>query len=280
MPRLHFGSASHRCPRGPKCTPLQFTVIVEYGIDAEHHRSVQRWAKQWFDLGLLALGSPAYNRALERVTERFVRSGVAPAKPNGSALNQLRTNEVPLGDEWELREFRIAGVGPDRGMLRQVAVAQTPDGSLNQGALLAWYIEENEASILGNTHVVPATFMGAPFLGGASIMSGRPTSPPAGTFWDGPGLSNREARHKFSLNTCNACHSRETAIVFTHIKPARFGTPAGVSGFMTGIQVDDPADGTPRRVFNEFARRALDLDILVHLPDVLELHFAPLKTVH
>jgi hypothetical protein len=35
---------------------------------------------------------------------------------------------------------------------------------------------------------------------------------------------------------------------------------------MTGINVVDPADGMPTRNFNEFKRRALDLDKLVHTP--------------
>jgi hypothetical protein len=33
---------------------------------------------------------------LETFTERFVQANAAPGKPNGSALNQLRTNKFGL----------------------------------------------------------------------------------------------------------------------------------------------------------------------------------------
>ena len=96
------------------------------------------------------------------------------------------------------------------------------------------------------------------------------------THWNnppyGPFITNREARHKFSLNTCNACHATETATIFTHVKPAPFGTVAPLSGFMTGISVADPVDGAPTRTFNEFERRALDLDQLVNLPSVFQMN--------
>jgi hypothetical protein len=47
---------------------------------------------------------------------------------------------------------------------------------------------------------------------------------------------------------------------------------------MTGINVNDPADGAPTRNFNEFKRRALDLDKLVHSPCFFDIsrNFFPL----
>jgi hypothetical protein len=49
---------------------------------------------------------------------------------------------------------------------------------------------------------------------------------------------------------------------------------------MTGINVVDPADGAPTRNFNEFKRRALDLDKLVHTPCFLSMLSAPPPAVH
>ena len=127
---------------------------------------------------------------------------------------------------------------------------------------------------------MPHTWLGQIFLGGSSLAPRNPLAAvDVNTHWNhrrgGPMITNREARHKFSLNTCNACHTGETNTVFTHIKPVPFGTEARLSGFMNGIdpntntrpfKVVDPADGAPTRKFNEFRRRAIDLDILIHSP--------------
>jgi hypothetical protein len=47
---------------------------------------------------------------------------------------------------------------------------------------------------------------------------------------------------------------------------------------MIGINVPDPADGAPKRNFNEFKRRALDLDKLVNSPCFFDIRrdFRPL----
>jgi hypothetical protein len=42
-----------------------------------------------------------------------------------------------------------------------------------------------------------------------------------------------EVRHKFSLNTCDDCHSGETKTNFTHVSP--FTAPAQLSLFLTGF---------------------------------------------
>jgi hypothetical protein len=48
--------------------------------------------------------------------------------------------------------------------------------------------------------------------------------------------------------------------VFTHISPTTaLGSPAALSGFLTGITVTDPAFGAPTRTFNDLARRQSDL---------------------
>lgn len=260
------------------CGEPQFTVILEYGID-RRGCGIRDWGRQWYNLRNHSLGSAAYNAALQRITDQFTLANAAPGKPNGSALNQLRTNEIaianPVPDNtWQMREFRLPA---PNGHLQEVNVALTPDESLRNQDLTAQFVNANTPSILTQTHFVPPFFMGQKFQGNESNVP----APPFATFWnDGPtvAIANRQARHLFSLNTCSACHSGETRTVFTHIKPAPFGTPAGLSGFMTGITVIDPADNAPTRPFNEFRRRALDLDQLVHSPcffDIRRLFVAP-----
>jgi hypothetical protein len=262
----------------PNCQALQFTVIFEYGIKKRGCVDLRNWAKQWKDLDLNPIGSPAYNAALEAITEQFAKANSDPSKPNGSALNQLRTNEIALSSPWELREFQVAPKGdPLAGLLKEVTVKQTPDLSLNNTITLVKYVDTFTGDILAGTYKVPPDFPpGTHFLGGSALT-------PSGMFWNNPAsptITNRQARFLFSLGTCNACHAGETQTAFTHVKPAPFGTPAGLSGFLTGISVVDPADGSPTRLFNDLQRRAVDLDALVNsrclpiimLPRVHQVH--------
>ncbi len=257
------------------CSPTQFTVIIEYGIDRTGC-AIRDWGKQWYNLRNFVLGSSAYNAALQNITDQFTKANAAPSKPNGSALNQLRTNEIaianaPPDNDWQMREFRLPR---GDGHLFEANAKQTPHETLRNTDLTAQYVNANTPAILAGTYVVPDFWLGQKFLTNASDV-------PFGVFWnDGPTIpiANRQARHLFSLNTCSACHSGETNTVFTHIKPASFGTPAGLSGFMTGISVPDPADPGPTRTFNEFQRRAFDLDVLVNSPCFFDIrrNFVPL----
>lgn len=274
-------SAIDRRPTAPNggCGTLQFTVIFEYGIDRQGN-AVRDWARQWYNLSALSFG-PQFNTALQAITEQFVAAGVAPSKPNGSALNQLRTNEIALAntspdDDWQLREFRLFSSGFDAGQLRMVTVKLTPDTTRRVADTTARFINHKTQLILQERHDVPEIWEGMNFLGGFSDVINLSNSfPPDDNSWrDGPTvhINNREARHKFSLNTCNACHATETGTTFTHVKPGAFNTPVALSGFMTGIDVVDPVDGAPTRRFNEFERRALDLDQLVNLPSVFQMN--------
>ncbi len=102
---------------------------------------------------------------------------------------------------------------------------------------------------------MPATFEGAPFLAGASLNNLNA--------FRALGVTNNEARHKLSLNTCSGCHgTEETGTSFLHIDPRAAGQVAGLSGFMTGITRSDPVSGQ-NRTFNDLERRRLDLRAIV-----------------
>ncbi len=249
------------------CNPTPFTVIFEYGIDKDHCLAVQDWGQQWAALSGLPLGSPAYNAALQAITDQFTQAGAAPHKPNGSALNQIRSNEIALGPVWELREFVISANGWDAHFLRPNTVAQTPDLSLDQSTVLRDFVNSGATT-------VPLRFptLADPFRGGSAL------APSPGFFWNHTGITPRAWRHRFSLDTCNGCHAGETGTSFTHIHP---GTPpVGLSGFMTGIDVPDPADGSPIRHFDELARRGADLDSLLHDGCLIQLQVPELTAPH
>ena len=253
---------------GTTCQLLPFTVIFEYGVPLRGCVSVRSWAQQWLALNGLALGSPAYNAALQALTDQVVLRNAAPGKPNRSALNQLRTNEIALASPWELRQFNLLS---PIDVLHETPVFKTPhvrfnadDPGWSGSTLLDTFIMSTAAGA-----PVPLSFLGTPFLAGAAPV----TANNLGYFWDTstldldpshPGNWNNR-REDFSLNTCNGCHTGETRTIFTHISPTTpLGLPAALSGFLTGITVADPAFGAPNRTFNDLARRQADLVGVAH----------------
>jgi len=230
--------------------PLPFTVIFEFKLPASTPDEVQAWAEAWHRLAAMGTGSAEFNAALEDVTAAFSRGGLVAGTFNGSALGQLRTNDI-VGNTnvWQLREFFLSSTG----VLTPTVIAQTPSGTLQFTTRLADFINQNEAAILSDTHKVPLNFGGAPFLGGAANVDFN---------WNAPGIFDPEARHKFSLATCQGCHSSETATQFTHISPRRAGQVAELSRFMTGIVVEDPIAGNLRQL-NDLERRGTDFRALL-----------------
>lgn len=298
--------------------PMPFTAIFEFGVKKNDFAGVRDWARQWYALKDLDLGSEEYNEALERITAQFANAGTDPeSPPNRSALSQLRTNEIALtlpppgqppapGQRplWEVREFRIDA--QNAGFLRQVTAKQTPDLSLNRAQVVADFINSHEAAILAQRHRTPVDFpSGTPMLAGAAAT-------PPNTFWDGPpgAINQGDARHLFSLGTCNGCHSSEAFPKltapddlsqdvppphFTQVRPRQAGKEARLSAFLTGknpdgtnFLLDDPA-GQPdpddsskvkKRAFADLHRRALDLRDLIRYGVFYECYRLPLQMTH
>jgi hypothetical protein len=227
---------------GDTCQQHEMSAIFEYGVPITSCTGIKDWANEFVALTGLLQGTPAYGAALESLTERVVRFGAAPTKPNQNALNQLRTNEIALSGIWQMREFNLTVGG---GPLFQATVKNNPREhqapftsvpgvtpapiDLNGTDAFRNELLANLPQILAGTYAVPEIAAGAPFLGGA-------TSYNFGTFWDHPALataSELEGRFKFSLNTCSGCHTGETSTAFYHIRPTPPGAPAGLSSFLT-----------------------------------------------
>jgi hypothetical protein len=233
-----------------------FTIIIEYTLPAKTEADVLTWANLWHGLSSYPFPSEEYNAALEAITERFVRHGANPSGVNGSALAELRTNEIALsgGVEWELRGFVLSSAGFD-----ETTVKETPDLSFNGTATLADFVNENAAAIeaevpgaMGGT--VPLVFEGQDFLGG-SVFNGL-------IEWNAPGITDPNARFHQSLNTCNGCHGPETNTTFLMITPRVPGSEASLSAFITGTQATDLFSGQVRTL-NDLGRRQTDLTSLV-----------------
>lgn len=197
---------------------LEFTVIFEYGLPAETQEEARRWIHNWHALGNMAFGED-YSAALQSLTDEFTGKNVAPDKPNGSALNQIRTNEIALASPWEMREFVISTT---TGLLTQKTVSRTPDKSFNNTQQLVDFINQNEQAILEDNHVVPENM-----LGGSALVDFN---------WNAPGV-NEEARHKLALSTCNGCHLSETATAFLHVSPRNANQMSALSSFLTSEEL-------------------------------------------
>lgn len=238
-----------------------FTLILEYGLDAPTCADIQTWANRVHSLGSLPLGSPEYNAALQGVTDLFATIGASPGKPNGSAINQVRTNEVFLVPDWELREFKLkppmvvkSSALPAPAPLLQVTLAQTPADEHDFQPIFADYVNANAAAIEADNYTVPLTFQGQGFRGGAVLN--------AIDIWDGPpplcsSIASAQARHIASLNTCDGCHGGETGTFFRQVLLTGLGGGAMLTGFLTGMTITDECG--LEHTFNDIERRRVDL---------------------
>ena len=193
-------------------------------------------------------------RCTLRIADSYSGRGIAPGRPNGNALNQLRTDEIALDSPWELREFTLSRTAGD---LIPETVKVTPDISFNGTRILAKFINDNEAPILAKNHDVPPTFDGQRFLAGSSLNS-QPV-------WNAAGINNPKARHLFALSTCSGCHGRDANLSnFTHLAVREANQVAALSGFLTGTTFPDPVDGSSITL-NDLSERSTILQQLANI---------------
>lgn len=197
--------------QGKTCRPHPsgMSVIFEYK-DQTSCFGVSARAREWIalDSDHPAFPSASYNAALQAITDDVTAANAAPFEPAGSALNQLRTNDIALGSIWELREFRI-----DAATLRMEphTLAQTPDASFHTSSVLRDCINSPTCRA-----EVPASFMGANFLAASQAYGPE-------FHFDALGVGNPLDRRDFSQNTCGGCHGANA------LDPnVRFG-PAGLN---------------------------------------------------
>jgi hypothetical protein len=269
----------------------EFTVILEYDLPVNACGDVTAWARRWHALGGLALGSAAYNAALEDITEDFAGFRADPSTPTGSAISQVRTNEF-LSAPWELREFELACLWlPLRGdlpspwpgpttpplvgsrchpYLRPATVKQSPADALREvdldapsGAALRAWLEANQEAIRAGAYAIPATFAnGQPFLGSHTQANGRfePRHLPAE--WE-------DLRSEIALGSCAGCHDSETGTAFLHVRTRQPSAEAQLSDWLDTVAL-------PRRELDLCAAVARACPPVVVLPPPVR----PLRPLH
>jgi len=224
--RLVFGLARGNGDDAPVMGAM--TVILEYRLPDS--LNVREWAERWHALGAHSQFDDAYRMDLETLTEKFVARNASPDRPNGSAISQLRSNEVELNWIWQMREFRL---GND-GAIHIASTKNTPSDSLNASPGLAAWMNANAKAIVANKYEVPEGMLSA--------------SIPATTFsWQVPGVAET-TRKAFAQNTCNGCHTSEQVSVDTafHVSPFRSGMDKLSNHVLSDL---------PKRA--EFAKQAL-----------------------
>ena len=152
---------------------------------------------------------------------------MSPTKPNGSAINQVRINEILLATaafpSWQLREFHLQS----NGGLNKFITAGTPTDAANTtgsplNVQLANFLNNNDnaVNLMGGFITVPATVM----------IGGQASEPFAAkrTLWSSFSVAvNPGARHAFAGSTCNGCHFSE---VDRNLPPGA-PIPQNVGGF-------------------------------------------------
>lgn len=209
----------------------EFTLIFEYELLAENEEDIFEWAEIWHNLGTFQDFDQNYIDALVDVTNRFAGRNIAPNKPNGNAINQIRSNEIALdllsndpSPIWEFREFNLDG---GTGLFKEVTRKMTPDISLNNSAVLARFVNANEQKLLDKTISLEDfdnLFEGQPFNAGNAVT-------PFGFTWSANGV-NTDALDFLSFVSCNGCHAGTTNTVFTHVKPRSVNNQAAISQFL------------------------------------------------
>ncbi|WP_044196592.1 hypothetical protein [Hyalangium minutum] len=255
-----------------RCT-VPFLVILEYQVPVTTCTQARTWGQKWVSLTSQVPGSSAYNSLLESLTQQVVLRNAMPSRPNGSAINQVRSNENWLSPIWEEREFQLyfSGANPSEfftglapGNLAGHTTAQTPHDSLNALPVLDSYVNAATCpNVAASNFTIPLQWPASTHFKGAN-----PQIPSVSTtFWQlnnpasiTPAGCGTPARYRLSLNTCNGCHARETNTPFTHIN--QFG---GLSPLLTSspLVVNEPLTGIPH-TYNEPVRRAQVLDQLAN----------------
>lgn len=269
--------------------PISGVIIFEFGINKQG-AELKKYADKWMKLSTFTVGQPDYNALLQEITDDIITTGKNPSKPNGSNLNQLRTDEIAFGGNWELREFNVNATSH---LLENVTIKQEPAGKFNNDAamktLLHNFASKNEKEIEKNQYKIPEQFEGTNMLGGFSKFPGN------GVWGDKQGqfIKSDKARFVISINTCSGCHLSEVNTPgFLHNQNAAFKSITSLSGFIRGkdlakplgtndahFEVKDIRDIT--RTFNDLARRAKMLWGYTNShPTLFGLQHNPVKMEH
>ena len=239
---LTFGVRGIERIGGPE-VDLPFNVIFEFQLAASDAATRTRWARNFSHADSLEHGHKR-NAAIAVLTEGFAQQ---------AHFLRLRSNENALAPSWEFRQFERNA----SNQLTLTPLPRTPDlASFNlggpQNSALADYMSTNAASILAETHELPA-----------AMLAGRSESISA---FQAAG-SDQDVRHKLSMNTCMGCHFSETDTNFRHIRAVEGRAPLLSPVLLQDtFTVPDPVNPGRFNTIDILAKRKAIIEALVNPP--------------
>ena len=260
------------------------TLIMEYALPLKAPLDTPaKWAAKWHELDALdPVAAPAaFNAKLQEITDMFSVRNAFVGRPNGSAINQMRSNEIQLGSPWQLREFNMNAAGQ---MLPATTKNSPNRAAIDNSQALLDFVSQTPALGSNDTSFMalnfPATFGGNLFLGARADedFSNRWLLP------NGENQTNSVRVDNLGQLTCNGCHNENKApgdIAFYQVSPTNstFNPTTGLndgtgrlSQFMT---VGDPSKGARRPA--ELNRRADDMATLLCAPNAIDLVVSAVK---
>ncbi|MEO6573375.1 MAG: hypothetical protein ABIP89_06025 [Polyangiaceae bacterium] len=177
---------------------LAMTAIFEFDVV---ETDIKAWAEKWHSLGKHEAFDESYRAELAQIYAGLVTRGSAPARPFGSALSQVRTNERVFDWQWDFRQFELGATG-----LVQGGTTNTPDRSLNGTPALKNWVLSNKTSVMEDKHKLPES------LTGGSVSP----SP-----WQVPGV-DESLRSAFAKQTCDGCHQIEAKSIDINFQVSPF----------------------------------------------------------
>lgn len=150
-------------PNPPLFDWVGMNVILEYGNVQTSICDLRDFAEEWKNLSSMPMPSTQFNDALEDLTNTVTAMNAAPGKPNGSAINRIRTNEKLFqrvssttsgwrAADWEFRQFEI---DPGTGLLEMAPLTNTPVNKANYAQNL-WIDAKTYPAYLEHLNGVPA----------------------------------------------------------------------------------------------------------------------------
>ena len=255
------------------------TLIMEFALPLRAPLDTPlKWASKWHELDAIdpVTQTAAFNGKLQEITDFITARGAMPSRPNGSAINQIRTNEITMASPWQLREFRMSSAGQ---MLPAPTAASANHDAVNQSQAMRDFIAQNPVlTATTNTSFfnlkTPDVFGTSFFNGGKadqSFSTGQATSFAAWSLSATETQDTNVAVDNFGLLSCNGCHTenkRTTDQAFYQVSPFNPGADGTgrLSQFMTQ---GDPVKGGRRPA--ELTRRATDMGNLLCTPSAIDL---------
>lgn len=281
--RLIYGLTNVSAPTIPQMEAL--SLIIEFALPLKAPLdSPAKWAAKWHELDSIdpATQAVAFSAKLQEITDQFTVRNAFVGRPNGSAVNQIRTNEIRFTTFgfWQLREFNMGS----NGFMAPATTKESPNWDfINAAPEMRDFINANP--VLNSTTdtsfmslKMPSVFNGTLFLGAKANQSVGVV--PNGGRWD---LSQTETQFNsvaidnFGFLTCNGCHNENKAPgdrQFYHVDPT--ASPVGANGVNDGtgrlsqfMLVGDPSKGGRRPA--ELTRRAADMGTLLCQPNGVDL---------